>query len=109
MCLTSPNGVRLLFSGWLLSVSMRGRWRARGSRRSVRGRLPPLRGFGVIADVVPSERFVAEGLVEALADIPVKRALVARAASARDVLPTRSASAGPRSTWWRCMRPSLRR
>jgi uroporphyrinogen III methyltransferase/synthase len=40
---------------------------------------------GVIADVVP-ERFVAEGLIEALADVPVTRALVARAASARDVL-----------------------
>ena len=33
------------------------------------------------------ERFVAEGLVEALADVPVRRALVARAAEARDVLP----------------------
>jgi uroporphyrinogen III methyltransferase / synthase len=33
------------------------------------------------------ERFVAEGLVEALADIPVKRALIARATQARDVLP----------------------
>ena len=39
----------------------------------------------MIADVVP-ERFVAEGLVEALADVPVSRALVARAAAARDVL-----------------------
>ena len=33
------------------------------------------------------ERFVAEGLVEALAEMPVARALVARAAEARDVLP----------------------
>ena len=33
------------------------------------------------------ERFVAEGLVEALAEVPVTRALVARAAEARDVLP----------------------
>jgi len=33
------------------------------------------------------ERFVAEGLIEALADVPVTRALVARAAAARDVLP----------------------
>ena len=40
----------------------------------------------MIADVVP-ERFVAEGLVEALADVPVSRALIARAAAARDVLP----------------------
>jgi uroporphyrinogen III methyltransferase/synthase len=36
--------------------------------------------------VVP-ERFVAEGLVEALSGLEVRRALVARAAEARDVLP----------------------
>jgi uroporphyrinogen III methyltransferase / synthase len=41
---------------------------------------------GVRADVVP-ERFLAEGLVEALAAVPVRRALIARAAEARDVLP----------------------
>jgi uroporphyrinogen III methyltransferase/synthase len=40
----------------------------------------------VIADVVPAERFVAEGLVEALASVPVSRALVARATEARDLL-----------------------
>ena len=42
----------------------------------------------MIADLVP-ERFVAEALVEALADLPVqgRPALVARAAEARDVLP----------------------
>ena len=33
------------------------------------------------------ERAVAEGLVEALADVPVERALIARAAEGRDVLP----------------------
>jgi len=43
---------------------------------------------GIAADVVP-ERFVAEALVEALADVEVegRRVLVARAAEARDVLP----------------------
>jgi uroporphyrinogen III methyltransferase / synthase len=43
---------------------------------------------GIVADVVP-ERFVAEALVEALADIEVEghKVLVARAAEARDVLP----------------------
>jgi len=50
------------------------------------GTAAALREHGLIADVVP-ERFVAEGLVEALADVPVSRALVARAAEARDVLP----------------------
>ena len=33
------------------------------------------------------ERAVAEGLVEALRDVPVTRALIARAAEGRDVLP----------------------
>jgi uroporphyrinogen III methyltransferase/synthase len=41
---------------------------------------------GIRADVVP-EKFVAEGLIEALADRSVVRALIARAAEARDVLP----------------------
>jgi uroporphyrinogen III methyltransferase/synthase len=50
------------------------------------GTAAALREHGLIADIVP-ERFVAEGLVEALADVPVARALVARAAQARDVLP----------------------
>ena len=36
-----------------------------------------LRERGIEADIVP-ERFVAEGLVEALADVPVRRALIAR-------------------------------
>ena len=43
---------------------------------------------GISADIVP-ERFVAESLVEALAEVDVtgKRVLVARAADARDVIP----------------------
>ena len=45
-----------------------------------------LRERGVEPDVVP-ERAVAEGLVEALRDVPVTRALIARAAEGRDVLP----------------------
>src|SRR5204863_3747922 len=50
------------------------------------GTAAALRVHGMIADIVP-ERFVAEGLVHALVDVPVSRALVARAAEARDVLP----------------------
>jgi uroporphyrinogen III methyltransferase/synthase len=50
------------------------------------GTAAALERYGITADVVP-ERFVAEGLVEALAEVPVQRALVARAAAARDVLP----------------------
>jgi uroporphyrinogen III methyltransferase/synthase len=50
------------------------------------GTAAALREHGIEADVVP-ERSVAESLVDALREIPVERALVARAAEARDVLP----------------------
>ena len=86
VCLTSPNGVRLLFER-LSSARLDAR--ALGGARVAAigpGTAGALRDHGVIADVVP-ERFVAEGLVEALRGLPVRRALVARAADARDVLP----------------------
>jgi uroporphyrinogen III methyltransferase/synthase len=86
ICLTSPNGVRSLFD----RLHRAGRdARAFGGARVAAigpGTAATLRDHGLIADVVP-ERFVAEGLVEALADVPVSRALIARAAHARDVLP----------------------
>lgn len=85
LCLTSPNGVRLLFE----------RMEAEGlDARALAGlavavigpgTAAELRARGIVPDVVP-ERFLAEGLVEALADLPVKRALLARARQARDVL-----------------------
>jgi uroporphyrinogen III methyltransferase / synthase len=86
VCLTSPNGVRLLFER-MTSAGMDARALS-GARLAAigPGTAAALRDRGLIADVVP-ERFVAEGLVEALAEVPVKRALVARAAEARDVLP----------------------
>ena len=86
VCLTSPNGVRLLFER-LARVGLDARALA-GARVAAigPGTAAALRSHGVIADVVPGERFVAEGLVEALASVPVSRALVARAAEARDVL-----------------------
>ncbi len=86
LCLTSPNGVRLLFDR-LAGAGQDARALA-GIRVAAigPGTAAALRDHGVIADVVP-ERFLAEGLVEALADVPVKRALIARAAQARDVLP----------------------
>ena len=86
VCLTSPNGVRLLFE----RLASAGRdARALAGRRVAAigpGTAAALRGHGVIADIVP-ERFVAEGLVEALLDVPVAHALIARATEARDVLP----------------------
>ena len=85
ICLTSPNGARLLFER--LSAAGRDARSLAGARIAAigPGTAAALREHGVIADVVPG-RFVAEGLVEALADVPVKRVLVARAAQARDVL-----------------------
>jgi uroporphyrinogen III methyltransferase/synthase len=86
VCLTSPNGVRLLFER--LAASGRDA-RAFAHARVATigpGTAAELARHGISADVVP-ERFVAEGLIEALAHMPVERALVARAAEARDVLP----------------------
>jgi uroporphyrinogen III methyltransferase/synthase len=88
VCLTSPNGVRLLFE----AMGEGGR-DARALAGATVAAIGPgtaraLAEGGIAADVVP-ERFVAEALVEALAEVPVegKRVLVARAAEARDVLP----------------------
>ena len=86
VCLTSPNGVRLLFQR-LAAAGRDARALAGATVAAIGpGTAAALREHGVIADVVP-ERFVAEGLTEALAEIPVTRALVARAARAREVLP----------------------
>jgi uroporphyrinogen III methyltransferase/synthase len=86
VCLTSPNGVRLLFEG-LAADGRDARALAGATVAAIGpGTARALRGQGVIADVVP-QRAVAEALVEALRDAPVGRALVARAREARDVLP----------------------
>jgi uroporphyrinogen III methyltransferase/synthase len=86
LCLTSANGVDLLFE----RLAARGE-DARSMAGAVVAAIGPgtaraLRDHGVIADVVP-ERFVAEGLIEALAGVEFSRVLIARAAQARDVLP----------------------
>lgn len=86
VCLTSPNGVRILFDE-LIAQGRDARALAGVTVAAIGpGTAAALRDRGVVADVVP-ERFVAEGLVDALADRSVSRALVARAAEARDVLP----------------------
>jgi uroporphyrinogen III methyltransferase/synthase len=88
ICLTSPNGVHLLFKAMdkagLDTRSLAGVTIAAigpGTARALAER-------GIAADILP-ERFIAESLVESLKTIEVggKRALVARAAEARDVLP----------------------
>ena len=82
VCVTSPNGADLLLDRLRDARELAGITVAAigpGTARALRAR-------GVEPDVVP-ERAVAEGLVEALAATPVRRALIARGAEGRDVLP----------------------
>ncbi len=88
LCLTSPNGVRLLFEA-LAEAGADARSLAGATVAAIGpGTARALAEYGIAADVVP-EHFVAEALVEALATVEVegRRVLVARAAEAREVLP----------------------
>jgi len=88
LCLTSPNGVRLLFEA-MQEAGQDARALAGATVAAIGpGTARALAERGIVADVIP-ERFVAEALVEALAEVEVegKQVLVARAAEARDVLP----------------------
>ena len=88
VCLTSPNGVKLLFEA-IAAAGLDARALAGATVAAIGpGTARALAAHGIAADVIP-ERFVAEALVEALAGVEVegKRVLVARAAEARDVLP----------------------
>ncbi|MBS1892850.1 MAG: uroporphyrinogen-III synthase, partial [Actinobacteria bacterium] len=88
ICLTSPNGVKLLFEA-LADAGRDARSLSDATVAAIGpGTARALAAHGIAADVIP-ERFVAEALVEALADVDIegKRVLVARAAEARDVLP----------------------
>ncbi len=93
ICVTSPNAANELFAR--LSAGGRDARALTGARIASigPGTTDALAGHGIAADVVPV-RFVAEGLVEVLADVAVKRALVARARGGRDVLPEALRSAG---------------
>jgi uroporphyrinogen III methyltransferase / synthase len=86
VCLTSPNGVRLLFER-LLAAGQDARALAGTTVAAIGpGTAAALRERGVSADVVP-ERSTAEGLLYALAGRPARHVLIARAKEARDVLP----------------------
>jgi uroporphyrinogen III methyltransferase/synthase len=98
ICVTSPNGAHLLFEA-LAAMNLDARALGSGAPDEGAGAgttiaaigpgtAAALAEHGIVADVVP-ERFVAEGLVEALGPIELsgRRVLVARAAEARDVLP----------------------
>ncbi len=86
ICLTSPNGARCLFER-LAAAGLDARALAAAQVAAIGpGTARALAEHGIAADIVP-ERFVAESLVQALAELPIQRALVARAREARDVLP----------------------
>ena len=88
ICLTSPNGVRLLFQA-LDEGGLDARALANATVAAIGpGTAAALGERGIRPDVVP-ERSVAEALVESLVDVSVvdRPVLVARAGEARDVLP----------------------
>ena len=88
ICMTSPNGVRLLFDA-LEAAGLDARALANATVAAIGpGTARALAGRGIRADVVP-KRSVAEALVESLETVDVRDrpVLVARAADARDVLP----------------------
>ena len=88
VCLTSPNGARLLFDA-LDAGGLDARALANATIAAIGpGTATALSERGIRPDVVP-ERSVAEALVESLAavDVAGRPVLVARAAEARDVLP----------------------
>jgi uroporphyrinogen III methyltransferase/synthase len=91
VCVTSPNAPRLLLD------RIGGDARALAGARVAAigpGTAAALRGVGLVPDVV-AERFVAEGLLEAVgSDLAGRRALVARAEEARDTLPDGLRAAG---------------
>ena len=86
VCVTSPNGAHALFER-LGAAGLDARALAGATVAAIGpGTGRALREHGIRADLVP-ERAVAEGLVEALGDVAVRRALIVRAREGRDVLP----------------------
>ena len=82
VCVTSPVGAARLLEEVRDARALAGPLVAAIGPGTARA----LREGGIVADLVP-ERAVAEGMVEALRDVPVGRVLVARAEEGRDVLP----------------------
>jgi uroporphyrinogen III methyltransferase/synthase len=85
LCVTSANAAGELFAR--LAAGGRDARSLAGVRVASigPGTSSELATHGILADVT-AERSVAEGLIEALADVPVTRALLARARGGRDVL-----------------------
>jgi uroporphyrinogen III methyltransferase/synthase len=89
LCVTSPNGAERLLDHLRDARALAGVTVAAIGPGTARA----LRAGGIEPDIVP-ERAIAESLVAALADVPVTRALIARAEEARDVLPEALAARG---------------
>jgi uroporphyrinogen III methyltransferase / synthase len=88
VCLTSANGVRLLFEA-MAEQGKDARALANATVAAIgSGTAAALAEHGVMADLIPEE-FVAEALVESLTELDLKGkpVLVARATEAREVLP----------------------
>jgi uroporphyrinogen III methyltransferase/synthase len=88
VCVTSPNGVRLLFEA-LAGAGRDARALANATVAAIGpGTAAALVEHGIRADIVP-ERSITEDLVAALGDYPVagRPVLIARAAQGRDLLP----------------------
>jgi uroporphyrinogen III methyltransferase/synthase len=86
VCVTSPNAAEELFAR-LVAGGRDARALAGARVASIGpGTTKALLAHGIAAEIEP-ERFVAEGLVEALASVPAERALVARARGGRELLP----------------------
>jgi uroporphyrinogen III methyltransferase/synthase len=100
VCLTSPNGVHALFAR-LASDGKDSRALGHCTVAAIGpGTARALAEHGITADIVP-ERFVGEGLIDALLgptaprpDPPITRALLGRASHARDALPEALRAAG---------------
>ncbi len=93
ICVTSQNAVGALFER--LAAGGRDARALAGARIASigPGTERELRAQGIVADVT-AERSVGEGLVDALAEVPVTRALVARARGGRELLPDALRSRG---------------
>ncbi|MEA2217121.1 MAG: uroporphyrinogen methyltransferase / synthase, partial [Solirubrobacteraceae bacterium] len=95
VCVTSANGVEGLFARLAAGEPPRDARSLAGARIAAigAGTVAALAARGIRADIVP-ERAVAESLVEALDGLAVRRALIARASQAREVIPEALAAKG---------------
>jgi uroporphyrinogen III methyltransferase/synthase len=95
VCVTSANGVEGLFARLAAGEPPRDARSLAGARIAAigAGTVAALAARGIRADIVP-ERAVAESLVEALDGLEVRRALIARASQAREVIPEALAAKG---------------